>query len=62
MKNPNSAFGVGAFPVTETATLASPVSLTVGLPQSSPHRRFRWCPMSNSVERLTIVKGAVAHV
>ena len=62
MKNPNSARGAGAFRVTSTATVASPVDAMRGRGHASPpDRRFRWCAASNSVEPLKIRKGMIEH-
>ena len=60
MKNPNSARGAGAFPVTSTATLASTVDATLGRAFATQiERRFHWCKLSNSVQPLKLRKGAV---
>ena len=62
MKNPNSASGAGAFRVTSTATLTSPVDATFGHAFATEiGRRFRWCNLSNSVQPITIRKGAIEH-
>ncbi|PHO03017.1 hypothetical protein CSC82_13920 [Rhodobacteraceae bacterium 4F10] len=62
MKNPNSARGVRAFPVTSSATLASPVDAMTGQdPATQIERRFRWCGQSNSVQSFKIRKGQITH-
>lgn len=63
MKNPNSACGAGAFPVTSPATLTSTVDATLGLACAMQNeRRFRWCALSNSIQPLKLSKGAIAYV
>lgn len=63
MKNPNPHQGAGAFPVTSTATLASPVDDTWGLGRATPSGpRFRWCNASNSIQPIKIRKGCITHV
>ncbi len=57
MKNPNSAGGAGAFRVTSTATVASPVDATCGTVHASPEARFYWDRLSNSVQPLELRKG-----
>ena len=55
MKNPNLASGAGAFRVTSTATVASPVDATCGTLHASPtEARFYWDRLSNSVQPLPI--------
>ena len=62
MKNPNSARGAGAFRVTSTATLASPVDATFGTPHASPTgARFYWDRLSNSVQPWTFKLGRTWH-
>lgn len=62
MKNPNSAGGAGAFRVTSTATVASPVDATCGTVHASPAQaRFYWDRSSNSIEPLQIHMGRVRH-
>lgn len=62
MKNPNSASGVGAFPVTSTATLASSVDAMQGHDTATQiELRFRWCKRSNSVQSIEIRKGKIEH-
>lgn len=62
MKNPNSKRGVGAFPVTSTATLASPVDATgCPAPTRQNERRYYWSPLSHSVERVIVRKGRIEH-
>lgn len=58
MKNPSTARGAGAFRVTSTATLASPVDATLGSVLASLHDvRFYWDRDSNSCERLAFFPG-----
>lgn len=62
MKNPNSARGVRAFPVTSTATLASSVDAMAGYdPATQIERQFHWCVQSNSVQSFQIRKGQITH-
>lgn len=62
MKNPNSAGGAGAFRVTSTATVASPVDATCGTVHASPtEARFYWDRRSNSCERFAIQRGRACH-
>lgn len=63
MKNPNSARGVRAFRVTSTATLNSTVDATrCPDPATQIERRFRWCKLSNSYQRLKLRKGSIDYV
>lgn len=58
MKNPNSARGAGAFRVTSTATLTSPVDDTRGTFHASiSDARYYWDRGSNSYERLSLRFG-----
>lgn len=62
MKNPNSARGAGAFRVTATATVASPVSATRRpSPARATDRRYYWSTLTHSVEPLRIIKGQLTH-
>lgn len=62
MKNPNSQTRAGAFRVTETATLASPVSATrCPRPTKGNRNRFFLSPLTNAVEPLRILKGQIEH-
>lgn len=62
MKNPNSARGAGAFRVTSTATVASPVDATCGAVHASPtNARFYWDRLSNSVQPLTLRLGRISY-
>ena len=63
MESPNTARGAGAFRVTSTATVASPVDDTRGADHASPiDARYYWDRRSNSYERLTLHMGRVRHV
>lgn len=59
MKSPNSQARAGAFRMTSTATLNSPVDAMRGHGPASPERRFRWCTLSHSVQPLKIRKGTL---
>ncbi len=62
MKSPNTAGGAGAFRVTSTATVASPVDATCGTAHATPSEaRFYWDRLSNSVQPLTLHLGRVCH-
>lgn len=62
MKNPNSARGAGAFRVTSTATVASPVDATCSTVYASPTEvRFYWDRHSNSVQTLILHLGSVRY-
>ena len=63
MKNPSLACETGAFRVTLSATVASRDNATPGRPQATPSdQRYRWCPRSNSVQRMNIREGRVVDV
>jgi hypothetical protein len=62
MKNPSTANGTGAFRVTSTATLTSPVDDTCGtLPATLSGVRFFWDRASNSVQPWPIQQGRIRH-
>jgi hypothetical protein len=62
MKNPNSAGGAGAFPVTSSATLTSTDDATSGpFSATKNERRFHWCKLSNSVQPLKTRNGRIDH-
>lgn len=62
MKNPNTACGAGAFRVTSTATVASPVDATCGTVHASPTAaRFYWDRFSHSVQPVTLRLGGIWH-
>lgn len=63
MKNPYLASGAGAFRVTSHATLTSTDDATWGLSHATPHgQRYRWCPRSNSFQKLIVKEGRIIDV
>jgi len=63
MKNPHLACETWAFRVTLSATVASNDNGTPKRPQATPtDRRYRWCPRSNSVQRMNIREGRIIDV
>ena len=62
MKNPNSRGGAGVSQVTSTATLASSGDATdAPFTPLKTDLRYRWCPLSNSVQPLRLRKGRIVH-
>ena len=60
MKNPKPREGKGAFRMSFTDTLGSNVNATKApFFANEIGTRFRWCPLSNSIERIRIIKGEV---
>jgi len=60
MKHPRPREGKGAFLMSFTDTLGSNVNATKAPSKAIGNgTRFRWCPLSNSIERIRIIKGEV---
>lgn len=62
MKNPNTARGARAFPVTSDATVVRATNATDGTIHARPtDRRFYWDMPSNSVQTLNLRIGRGCH-